>query len=84
MAKTLREVLDGIVIYGGEEGDEEWTLSEIDDGASWEIWALITDHLESLKKPVPKPVFGDTTSIENALYNKVIDDLMEDLSEGRE
>ena len=63
------------------DGDGQVAL--IGEDASWDITNLITTHLESLKKQVPKPVFGDTTSIENAIYNKVIDDLVEDLNEGR-
>jgi len=80
---ALRELLNKIIIYGGEEGDLEWTLSEIEEDASWDISSLIIRHLESMKKPVAeKLIFGDTKSVENAQYNKAINDLILDLEEG--
>ena len=83
MSKPLRDVLENIRIWGGEEGDVEYTLLELQEDAAWDISIHITQHLESMKKSVPKPVFGDTASIENTMHNKVIDDLILDLQEGR-
>jgi len=77
---TLREIVNSTVIYDADE--VEWTLEELnDDAADILIQPLIT-HLRALKKEIPKPKFGDTTSIQNSAYNAGIDQLIEDLTEG--
>lgn len=85
MNKTLHQVIDEIVIYGGEDGDIEWTLGELsDDDSSWDVVRTITSYLESLKRPVPKKLtFGDTTPIENTKFNDLIDQLVMDIEEGK-
>lgn len=81
--KSLSEALDGIVIYGGEEGEDEWTLGELEADASWDIRQVIVRHLETLRRPVPKPVFGDTTPVKNTQYNAILEELIQDIEEGK-
>lgn len=82
MSKTLRQTLDEIVIYDGEDG--EWTLGELEPDASWDIRKTITDYLESLKRPVAKKlVFGDVKSVDNAAFNAAVDQLVMDIEEGK-
>jgi hypothetical protein len=76
----LATVLDSLVVYDFE-GDE-WTLDDMNPDAGWAIEKTVVKYLSSLKVPVPKPVFGDTSSIEAATRNRVIDDLLEIIEEG--
>lgn len=84
MSKTLTQTLDEIVIWGGEAGEYEWTLGELEEGASWNIRKTIINYLETLKRPIPqKLVFGDSTPVKNADYNACIDELIIDIEEGK-
>ena len=80
---TLREVINNTCVYDSE-GDD-WKLEDIgDEDLADDITDEIIRHLNNLRKNVPKPVFGDTTSITNSAYNAGIDQLIEDLREGTE
>jgi len=81
-AQSLKDVLDSLIVYAGEEGDIEWTLSEIQEDASWDIAHLIIGYLNGLKVEVPKPVFGSYDAIKAATRNNVIDELIEIIAEG--
>lgn len=83
-SKTLSDTIGEIVIYGGDDGDIEWTLAELEFDAPWTIRDVIIEHLRTMKKPVAKKlVFGDVESRDNAVYNQIVDDLILDLEEGR-
>lgn len=81
-ADGLSEVLDSLIIYGGEEGEIEWTLAELNEDASWDIRHVITGYLKDLKVDVPKPVFGSDESVKAATRNNVIEELIEIIEEG--
>lgn len=82
--RKIRTVIDEktVTLLDDEGGMYDWKLVElIEEDASWDIVNSMVQHLQSLKKEPVKPVFGDTTAIEVAAWNKGIDDLIMELED---